>query len=522
MGEAKFKETMIKESLRTKLESLRNRTESAMRGKKSTKRTKKAKICDAMKRTNGYRSRIFLDCATEPSVQEKIEKLKILSKSLHSCDWRTQLEAASELRKLVSIETDPPLQEVIDSGAVPILINLLEGSDKHEVQFECCWALTNLVSGTTKHTNSVLEYGAAPTLVNILNAPGVNLDVKEQAVWALGNIGGDGSTCRDMLLSLDVMATLLTIVNPRKKWKRKEGRRPPLRHQETMSLSMRRNIIWTISNLCRGKPQPSFHLVASAIPVIASLLKVDDDEVLTDACWALSYLSDDHSENNIYIQSVIDAGVVDDLVRLLNHHNLTVQNPALRAVGNIVTGTDTQTSVVVAAGALPVLKSLMLNESKASIRKEVVWTLSNITAGTPAHIQAVIDEGIIVHLLDMLDSVSFDICKEAVWAISNATGGATVEQIQYLVNLGAIESLCHLLTPKYTNSERLYDVTLSGIENILKLGLPEYSLRVERCGGLDKIEALQTHPNDAVYEKAYTILTSYFEVETVEEFTFPT
>ena len=55
----------------------------------------------------------------------------------------------------------------------------------------------------------------------------------------------------------------------------------------------------------------------TCVEVIASLLKVDDDEVLTDACWALSYLSDDHSENNIYIQSVIDAGVVDDLVRLL-------------------------------------------------------------------------------------------------------------------------------------------------------------------------------------------------------------
>ena len=57
--------------------------------------------------------------------------------------------------------------------------------------------------------------------------------------------------------------------------------------------------------------------VSAAIPVIASLLLVDDDEVLTDACWALSYLSDDHSENNVYIQSVIDAQVVPHLVRLL-------------------------------------------------------------------------------------------------------------------------------------------------------------------------------------------------------------
>eukprot|EP00494_Astrolonche_serrata_P013961 UN14088 len=86
-----------------------------------------------------------------------------------------------------------------------------------------------------------------------------------------------------------------------------------------MSISMQRNIMWTISNLCRGKPQPSFNLISSAIPVIASLLTVDDDEVLTDACWALSYLSDDHTENNAYIQSVIDSGVVNDLVNYLNN-----------------------------------------------------------------------------------------------------------------------------------------------------------------------------------------------------------
>eukprot|EP00494_Astrolonche_serrata_P010895 UN10967 len=47
----------------------------------------------------------------------------------------------------------------------------------------------------------------------------------------------------------------------------------------------------------------------------------------------------------------------------------------------------------------------MLNDSKLCIRKEVVWTISNITAGTHSHIQSVIDEGIIVHLLETLDAV---------------------------------------------------------------------------------------------------------------------
>jgi len=286
---------------------------------------------------------------------------------------------------------------------------------------------------------------------------------------------------------------------------------------------MRRNIIWTISNLCRGKPQPKFRLISAAIPIIASLLIVDDDEVLTDACWALSYLSDDHSDNNLYIQSVIDAGVISDLISLLNHHNLTVQNPALRAIGNIVTGTDIQTSVVVQNGALPVLKKLMLNDSKTSIRKEVIWTLSNITAGTHYHIQSIIDEGIIIHLLNMvesthkcseIDSVDFDICKEAVWAVSNATGGATLEQIEYLVHLGVIESLCNLLVPKYF---KLFDVTLSGLENILKVKADEFKMRIERCGGLEKIENLQVFSTKTVYEKAYQILSHYFEKESEEE-----
>ena len=77
------------------------------------------------------------------------------------------------------------------------------------------------------------------------------------------------------------------------------------------------------------------------MPTLAQLIYSPDEEVLTDACWALSYLSDGPNEK---IQAVIDTGVPRRLVDLLMHAQPSVQTPALRTVGNIVTGDDMQVS----------------------------------------------------------------------------------------------------------------------------------------------------------------------------------
>jgi len=123
---------------------------------------------------------------------------------------------------------------------------------------------------------------------------------------------------------------------------------------------------------------------------------------------------------------VIQSGVCKRLVELLMHKSDNVKTPALRTVGNIVTGDDLQTQIILNFSALPCLLSMLVDQKKG-IRKEACWTISNITAGNPSQIQAVIDANIIPPLVSILRNAVFDIQKEAAWAISNATSGGEDE-----------------------------------------------------------------------------------------------
>lgn len=83
---------------------------------------------------------------------------------------------------------------------------------------------------------------------------------------------------------------------------------------------------------------------------------------------------------------------------------LISQTPSLRALGNIVTGTDEQTQRVLNSGALAVFPSL-LRHPKNNIQKEAAWTLSNITAGKDTQIQEVVDAGLVPLLVEVLQQV---------------------------------------------------------------------------------------------------------------------
>ncbi|KAJ8706400.1 hypothetical protein PYW08_011026 [Mythimna loreyi] len=427
--------------------------------------------------------------AGEEVHEEKVYTVEEIVQGLRSGDLALMTAYARAARRMLSKEQNPPITPMVNAGIIKPLVDALDRDDCPDLQFEASWAITNIASGTHDHTMAVVDGGAIPKLVTLLGRGGV---VGEQSAWALGNIAGDGPQTRDAVLSHGALTVLLPLCTP---------------HTPASQL---RTAVWTYSNFCRNKnPLVKFDYVAPALPYISDLLEIADKDVLADACWALSYLTDGPNERIEAVQAT--PRLLTRAVALLSHASPAVRTPALRAVGNMLTGSDEQTDRCLDAGCLEHIIEL-LRCGKPSLMKEAAWAVSNILAGTQPQIQRAIDSGVLVHLLHVLTTEDIKCQKEAAWAITNLCLGGTPEQLDSLITAGFLEPYCQLLSAP---DHRAISVVLDGLTNLLQAAvkygqLEALCLRLEEIGALDQIENLQQHENESIYKKVLHILDTYF------------
>lgn len=95
-----------------------------------------------------------------------------------------------------------------------------------------------MASGTTQQTQSIIDKGGIYLFVKLLSSP--YRDIAEQAVWAIGNIAGDCTQYRDLILRVGGVDPLIQIM------------------ENATNKSTIKHCTWSLSNLCRGKPIPEF------------------------------------------------------------------------------------------------------------------------------------------------------------------------------------------------------------------------------------------------------------------------
>ena len=148
------------------------------------------------------------------------------------------------IRRATSTETEPPVAELVHTGIVPHIIELLstdyygEGS----IIIEASWIAANIASREATHVNFLVSLEIIPIALKLLqyNSKAVN----ENALFILANIAGETSGYRDEILRQGVADVLDAFAE-----------------KAEFDTSVISNVAWLISNLCGGKPYPPFESV---------------------------------------------------------------------------------------------------------------------------------------------------------------------------------------------------------------------------------------------------------------------
>jgi hypothetical protein len=152
--------------------------------------------------------------------------------------------------------------------------------------------------------------------VQLLASP--HMIVVEQAIWGLGNLAGDGAKIRDFVIDAGAVNPISDLCDMAER-----------------GSSFVRNASWCLSNMCRSKPPVEFQKIKRVIPTLAKVIIENDSvEIISDICWAISYLSDVSGEA---IQCLISANLLPRMIGLMQHEILGIAVSSLRAVGNVLT-----------------------------------------------------------------------------------------------------------------------------------------------------------------------------------------
>jgi hypothetical protein len=319
--------------------------------------------------------------------QPVVEELPSIVALLAGEDATARLRGITNVCKCTRAEGWVPAR-VVWEALLPHVVPLAwPGAGAEAVQFEALWTLTNLTSADG-WSGPLVALGVADAALATLQQEVAGLDVREQAVWLLGNLLGEWACAwACVLLPLRGRLCVVTLASVHGSWMRRAGDAdtreaivdlPGLETALTAqvmrvgiartddgsvvrvpaSLGLTRNVMWAVSNVFRRPTIDDAVHMRRLIRVAALALRSEDNKVLSDACWTVSFFCELHDGLAVLLETVSCANpcaapppplasfgascmqctLLEPLVACLRSPSAIVVTPALRACGTIVSG----------------------------------------------------------------------------------------------------------------------------------------------------------------------------------------
>ncbi|CAG9330210.1 unnamed protein product [Blepharisma stoltei] len=342
---------------------------------------------------------------------------------INSDDPILQLEGLQFIRKELSQKDNPPINEIINSGICRRILDLASTMPDDEFLFEATWVFSNILSGNSKQTAYLVNLDVIPFLFRLFDK--TNDDIKDQVMWAFGNIAGDNTNWRDLIISNENFGYIIDLCN----------------NMNFSNRNMIKTCSWAVSNFLRGSPQP---VVEKVLPFVRFLKRIivelEEQEILTDALWGCFYITELHSS----LEAFQKKQFLEKIIRQLSTWKIELLTASLKTIGNITSQMENSFSVLFRLGFLEKIDSLLCHQ-KRTIRKEACWILSNMSTESCDVVAKFLENKLYEKLLHIMKTDSQDVKKEAIWVIANSATVCDSNQVINLAQLGMVKELINCI-----------------------------------------------------------------------------
>jgi hypothetical protein len=174
-------------------------------------------------------------------------------------------------------------------------------------------------------------------------------------------------------------------------------------------------------------------------------------------------------------------------------------------------------------GVINLLEYLYVNNNNKKnplLEKEILWAISNITAGNQLDINCFMRSNFVKILLEKAYRIKNNsLMIEFIWIFSNAISGGGVEIACELIKMGILELYIYIIDNFET--EIIILVALEGLRSLFGYGevvktLTEKNQIVEsfcKLGGITALEKLGNSNKNEIFQKVEEIIKEYFILE---------